>query len=93
MTGVKSPCLPLQQAWGRAADHYATHDGTIRTICAYTEYGTSAPNHYSPDQGEIVPHFPPEASALYVKPKLQGPILHAGYRTRYDGARRYNTER
>jgi hypothetical protein len=25
--------------------------------------------------------------------KLQGPIRHAGYRTRHDGVRRYNTER
>jgi hypothetical protein len=59
MIGVKSPYPPLQQEWGRAADHYATHDGTMRTIRACTEYGTTAPDHYSHDQSEIVPHFPP----------------------------------
>jgi hypothetical protein len=59
MTGVKSPCPPLQQAWGRATDHYATHDGTICTIRACTEYGTTALDHYSHDQDEITPHFPP----------------------------------
>jgi hypothetical protein len=58
MTGVKSPCPPLQQAWGRAADHYATHDDTIRTIHAYAEYGTTAPDHYSHNQDKTAPHFP-----------------------------------
>jgi hypothetical protein len=56
MTGVKSPCPPLQQAWVRAANHYATHDSTIRMIHAYTEYGTTTPDHYSHD-----------ASAFYAK--------------------------
>jgi hypothetical protein len=93
MTGVKSPRHRLQQALGRADDHYATHTGTIRMIRAYAVYGTTVLGHYSNDRNKIALQFPPPRPQPSTPVKLQGQIRHAGYRTRYDKARRYNTKR
>jgi hypothetical protein len=89
MTGVKSPRPPLQQAWG-AADHYAAHNDTIRTIRAYE---TTAPTTIPTIRAGSCHISRPRGHGPLRQVKLQGPILHASYRTRYDGARRYNTER
>jgi hypothetical protein len=72
MTGVKSPCHHLQQAWGRAADHYATHTGTIRTIHACVVYETTTLGHYSHDQDKIAPQFLPPRPCPSTPVKLQG---------------------
>jgi hypothetical protein len=93
MTGVKSPCPSLQQAWGELLTTMppmmALYARFVHTQSMEQLLWTTIPTI----RARSCRIFRPRGIGPLRQLKLQGPILHAGYKTRYDGARRYNTER